>query len=312
VRHCPICHCDKAATLFAAARFDPSRLDQFAFASRKLPEYMHHQLQWCRDCDLVYASPIPDMPEIEAAYLNAAFDSQAEAACAARTYGRLVDRLLPYLPDLRGALDIGTGDGVFLRELLSRGFQEVTGIEPSAAPIAAAGPDVGPLIRQGLFEPGLFPSESFSLVTCFQTIEHVEAPLALCREAFRLLKPGGACCLVGHNRRAFSARLLGRRSPIYDIEHFQLFSPGSFRLLLSRSGFSSIEVKPYWNRYPLSYWARLFPFPAGLKRLLLKALAASGIGNVSVALPAGNLLAIGFKPHCIKPNCAALADDRAQ
>ena len=53
------------------------------------------------------------------------------------------------------------------------------------------------------------------------------------KEAFRILKPGGAIFLIGHNRRrSLSARLLGRRSPIFDIEHLQLFSPRSLRQLL--------------------------------------------------------------------------------
>ena len=85
---------------------DPARLDQFAFASRKLPEYMHHRLMICKTCDLVYASPVPAPDELHEAYAEAAFDSGTEAAYAARTYGRIVDRLIPRLPDLKGALDI--------------------------------------------------------------------------------------------------------------------------------------------------------------------------------------------------------------
>ena len=296
-RNCPICSSNSASRLFAAKQIDPSRLDQFAFASRKLPEYMHHELQVCRDCDLIYASPVPLLPEIEAAYVAAAFDSGVEAAYAAHTYGRLIDRIMSQLPDLDGALDIGTGDGVFLHELLARGFRNVAGIEPSAAPIAAAKADVRNLIRQGFFEPGALPHESCSLVTCFQTIEHVESPLALCEEAHRILKPGGAFCMVGHNSQAFSARLLGRRSPIYDVEHLQLFSPNSFRGLLSRAAFTSISVTSYWNRYPLSYWNRLFPLPANIKRLVLRFLAGIRIGLLPIALPAGNLVAVGFKPR---------------
>ncbi len=39
-----------------------------------------------------------------------------------------------------GALDIGTGDGAFLAELLRAGYTDVIGIEPSSAPIEAAAP----------------------------------------------------------------------------------------------------------------------------------------------------------------------------
>lgn len=294
-RVCPVCRTCEESKLFADAKIDAVQLGQFAFASRKVPEYMHHRLQLCRRCDVVFASPVPDVSELQAAYETAAFDTQVEAAQAAQTYCKALQSVFERLPDRQGALDIGTGDGAFLWELQQSGFRDLRGIEPSAAPLAIARAEVRGCIVQGLFEPGRFPSNTFSLVTCFQTIEHVDDPLGLCREAFQLLKPGGALCLVGHNRRALSAKLLGRWSPIYDIEHLQLFSPRGMERLLTLAGFDSISVRSLWNCYPLVYWTRLFPMPRGLKRVLTSGLNATGLGRMSFVLPAGNLLAIGFK-----------------
>lgn len=295
-RPCPVCGDAVSATLFAEARIDPQRLGRFAFASRKMPEYMHHRLLLCSACDLVFASPVPDDSKLRVDYKAAAFDSQTEARYAAKTYARLLHPVLARFPNRHGALDIGTGDGAFLVELLAARFDDVRGIEPSSAPIAAARTEVRDLIEQGFFEPGRFPPESCSLVTCFQTIEHVSDPRQLCAEACRVLKPGGALCLVGHNRRALSARLLGMKSPIFDIEHLQLFSPTSLRKLMTSAGLMSVSVFPFWNRYPVSYWARLFPFPAGMKNLLMRSLSVTRLGRLTIALPAGNLIAIGFKP----------------
>ncbi len=294
-RACPLCGQTDRSRLFAESNIDCQGLDQFAFASRKSPEYMHHRLMLCQSCDLLYCSQIPRSESLHEAYQQAAFDSGTEAAYAAATYGRLIDRVLGRLPDRAGALDIGTGDGVLLQELLDRKFSGVVGIEPSAAPIAAASATVRPLIRKGVFVAGALPAESCSLVTCMQTIEHVPDPLSLCREAYQILKPGGALCLVGHNRLSLSARLLGRRSPIFDIEHLQLFSPQSFRELLTRAGFEAIEIFPFWNRYPLAYWFRLFPFPTPIKSRLIKILNFTKLGRIPVPLPAGNLVTIGFR-----------------
>ena len=166
-------------------------------------------------------------------YRDAAFDAAGESRFAARTYEEVAARLLPNLPDRAGALDIGAGDGAFLERLLELGFSDVLGLEPSHAARRGAPAQVQALIREESFEPGAFGEASFSLVTCLQTIEHVPEPLALCREARRLLKPGGALLLVCHDRRAWSARLLGRRSPIYDVEHLQLFDRATVRALLS-------------------------------------------------------------------------------
>jgi SAM-dependent methyltransferase len=294
-RLCPLCGESHVSSLFAEACVDPARLGEFAYASRKLPEYMHHRLMHCSRCDVIYASPVPDTSELESAYEAAAFDSQQESAYAARTYIRSLRSVCDRLPDRFGALDIGAGDGAFCGELKSIGFSSVTGLEPSSAPIAAAAENVRECLQQEMFGPGLFPPGQFSLVTCFQTIEHVSSPAELCREAVRLLKPGGALCLVAHNRRALSCRLLGRRSPIFDIEHLQLFSPESLKRLLADAGLRSVVAKRLYNQYPISYWTRLFPFPSAIKTALLWSLRTSGIGGIPLTLPAGNLLAWGFR-----------------
>jgi SAM-dependent methyltransferase len=294
-RTCPLCHSLDDSQSFAEANVDLEELDGFAFASRKLPEYMHWRLMECRRCDLLYANPAPSLEDLAALYRDAAFDSRDEARLASRTYGRLLRRIIPRLPDKLRAVDVGTGDGVFLRELLAAGFREVVGIEPSAAPIAAAAAEIRPLIRHDIFRPDLFPADSLSLITCFQTIEHLADPLAFCRDAWRALKPGGALFLIGHNRKALSARLLGRKSPIFDIEHLQLFSPASVRCLLTASGFDRVQVQTVYNRYPIRYWAQLFPFPKGLKSQILAALQRSGVGGWTLPLAAGNLAIFGFK-----------------
>ena len=192
-------------------------------------------------------------------------------------------------------MDVGTGDGGFLHELLAAGFSEVSGVEPSAAPIAAADALVRPLIRHDIFRPDSFPADSLSLITCFQTIEHLADPLAFCRDALRALKPGGALLLVGHNRRAASAKLLGRKSPIFDIEHMQLFSPSSVRNLLRAADFTDVGVRTVYNQYPVRYWVQLFPFPKRMKMMLMGFLKTNPLGRLIIPLPAGNLAAVAYK-----------------
>lgn len=64
-RPCPVCGLSEESQPFAEANVDSSQLDEFAFASRKMPEYMHWRLWLCGRCDLVYASPAPVMPLME-------------------------------------------------------------------------------------------------------------------------------------------------------------------------------------------------------------------------------------------------------
>ena len=297
-RACPVCG-SEAATVFAEQRIDPAALDGFAFASRKQPEYMHYRLVACPVCDLIYASPAPGPETLAGAYVTAAYDSSEESTWAARTYRRLLRPVLASLggasrAGLGAALDIGAGDGAFLEQLLAAGFRHVEGVEPSDAPRLLARPDIRPLIHEGLFSPEVFDGRRFDLITCLQTIEHVHDPLALCRDAWSLLEDGGALFIVCHNRRAASARLLGRHWPIFDVEHLQLFSPRSLRQLLGESGFTNVSVRPVLNSYPIRYWARLAPIPAGPKARAQGVLGGR-LGSLRLMLPAGNIAAWGFR-----------------
>lgn len=256
---------------------------------------MRLRLVSCPTCDLVYASPVPSPEALAQAYEAAAFDSAEEAGYAARSYAEQLGDLLAALPDLRGALDIGTGEGAFLAELLKLGFTDVAGVEPSSAPIAAADPAVAELIEHGVFQAGIRPPGSLSLVTCFQTIEHVPDPAKLVAEAVELLKPGGILALVCHDRRAPINRVLGLRSPIVDVEHMQLFSPSSVVELLRRAGLQGIEHRPIRNRYPVRYWARLAPLPERLQAAVSSGLERSGLGGRPLTVPVGNLLAWGVR-----------------
>jgi SAM-dependent methyltransferase len=295
-RSCPLCGSADDRDVFAGQRLDLASLDRYAFASRKRPEHMRLRLVSCPDCDLVYASDVPAPQALADAYADAAFDSAVEARFAARTYIGALARLIATLPDRCGALDIGTGEGAFLGELLDAGFTGVAGVEPSAEPIGAAEPRVSGLIELGTFRPEIRPPGSLSLVTCFQTIEHVPDPAVLARDAARLLKPGGVLALVCHDRRAPVNRLLGLRSPIIDLEHQQLFSPRSARRLLEAAGLVEVGHQAIRNRYPLRYWLRLLPLPRRAGDAVQRLVDRIGLDDRPVTLPVGNLLAWGRRP----------------
>jgi SAM-dependent methyltransferase len=292
-RACPTCGSRDDGRLFAKQRLDFDALDENAFASRKRPEHMRLRLVECPGCDLVYASPMPSPEALARAYDAAAFDSAEEARYAAKSYADSLLGPIATLPDRRGALDIGTGEGAVLAELLKLGFTDIGGMEPSAAPIEAADPAVAGLIEHGVFRPGIRPAGSLSLITCFQTIEHVPDPAELVRDAVALLKPGGMLVLVCHNRRAPINRLLSMRSPIVDIEHMQLFSPRSVDELLRRGGLEDVRHRTIRNRYPIRYWARLAPLPDRPRALVSGALERSGLGARPLAVGVGNMLAWG-------------------
>ncbi|MBW0017773.1 MAG: class I SAM-dependent methyltransferase [Mycobacterium sp.] len=296
-RCCPVCGAGSLhARSFLGSNVDPQRLDQFSYASRKTPEYMNLNLVQCLKCDLVYADEPPSQDDLAHAYHLADYDSAEEADDAAATYIRAMQPLLAALPMRESALEIGTGTGALLDRLAHQGFTKLVGVEPSAAAIDAAPPHRRPWIRQGVFEEQDFEPESFDLICCFMTMEHVLDPKVIAAAALRLLRPGGAFVTVTHDYRGRLNRLLGRRSPIIDIEHMQLFSDSSIRILFETTGYSNVRVERLINRYAFRYWWRLAPAPGPIKRAVAKSAEVVRFDRVKLGVDVGNAITSGVKP----------------
>jgi len=296
VRACPICGAgtDQSEPFLSDSR-DERLLSASSFASRKVPEYMSHAMVRCRVCDLAYVDRPPSVDELAANYHSADYDSAEEAEDAADAYACAITPVLSKLRSHDAALEIGTGTGAFLDRLSQAGFRELVGIEPSTAAIDAAPAHRRTWIREGIFEGSDFPPESFDLICCFMTLEHVQDPGALVAAAHRLLRPGGVFVGVTHNRRAWLNKLLGRRSPIVDVEHMQLFSPRSSANLLTLNGYSDVGGASFRNRYRPSYWLRLVPMSRPLKDRLTTTLRGSWLDARRIPLNVGNFMSWGFK-----------------
>jgi SAM-dependent methyltransferase len=296
-RSCPVCGAGPVeASPFLRANLDHARLDEFSYASRKTPEYMNLNLVQCQRCDLVYADEPPTQDDLARAYHVADYDSAEEADDAAATYMRGMQPLLNALPRRQSALEIGTGTAALLEHLAQQGFTELAGVEPSAAAIAAAPHHRRAWIQEGVFQERNFAPGSFDLICCFQTMEHVLDPKVISSAAFRLLRPGGAFVTVTHDYRGRLNRLLGRRSPIIDIEHMQLFSDPSIRTLFETSGYRDVRVQRLVNRYAFRYWWRLAPAPNRVKRAVAKGAEVVHLDRVKLGLNVGNSMTSGVKP----------------
>ena len=295
-RHCPVCDASNdSATLFMERNIDLGKLSSFSYASRKEPEFMCHQLLQCMTCDLVYVDRPPLDSELANAYHAAEYDSSEEALDAANAYIEAIQPTLDALKQHKDVLEIGAGTGIFLSLLANKGFTRLVGIEPSAAAIAAAPEATRAWLRKGIFSEADYKPNSFDLVCCFMTLEHVLNPTIIATACHRLLKPGGAFVTITHDYRSTINRVLGRRSPIIDIEHMQLFSRTSVKQLYERTGYSEIKIKPFVNTYASQYWFRLMPLPRGIKKFIGYTLAMTGLGRVKISMNVGNMIVAGIK-----------------
>ena len=296
LRTCPVCHASAdLATVFMDENIDPSQISSFSFASRKTPEWMCHQLVCCKQCSLVFAPKPPSVDELAHAYHEAAYDSSEEANDAARSYMNAIAPALKQLPQKKAALEIGTGTGIFLEHLAQSGFEQVIGVEPSIAAIMAAPKSRQAWIKHGIFREEDFAPESFDLICCFMTLEHVQDPMALTQSAYRLLRKGGSFISVTHDYQSLVNRLLGKRSPIIDIEHMQLFSKQSTRVMFEGAKFGDVQVNSFTNRYLLQYWLRLSPFPKIVKSFLNPIFSSPGFKSIRLGVNVGNIVTIGFR-----------------
>lgn len=101
-------------------------------------------------------------------------------------------------------LDVGSGRGDFVCAMAARGFL-AHGVEVSLSYIQATEErvkrcGVSVTVVQAPGEKTPFPENHFHFVNCAEVTEHVDNPLRVCAEIYRVLQPGGKCYISFHNR----------------------------------------------------------------------------------------------------------------
>jgi SAM-dependent methyltransferase len=284
---CAICGRDVPATEVYPARLSRG-LDAALFSARRLPDRIHFRIVRCSRCGLLRSDPSANPSDLAGLYEKSGFDYAAEVPHLRKTYGRYLRGLRRHRNSLHSLLEIGGGSGFVLEEALDLGFEKVRGVDPSAAAVASAAPRVREHIQARMMERGLFEPESFDAICMFQVLDHVADPVALLSECVTLLRPDGLLLLLQHDAGAWSARLLGERSPIVDVEHPYLYSRTTLRKLLSANGLTVVQSGAAVNLYSAGYLGRLLPLPRRTKAWFLRALARSGLGRMPLWVPLGN------------------------
>lgn len=211
---------------------------------------------------------------------------------ATKTYVGLFEKAIRHLGNVSALgnlqiLEVGCGNGFFLQALMERGYKDVYGVEPSKPILSSVPKLLQKRIIGDVFKKGQFPKESFDVVCTFHTLDHVVDVASFMGEVAKLLRSGGVFLAVVHDVEGLSVKLLGERSPIFDIEHVYLFNKKTVSMLGEKAGLTVSETFGVTNTYPLSYWWRMLGLP---QRLL------GPLGKIPVTLKAGNIAVIAKKP----------------
>ncbi|MBI3817707.1 MAG: class I SAM-dependent methyltransferase [Planctomycetes bacterium] len=206
----------------------------------------------CENCGLTYVTPRREPGPLREMYITDYWKSTSAKDFGYTDY--LKDEPL-YLKTCRRrfpvvrrhfkhpgrVLDVGCAAGYFLSVAKANGWN-CTGVEVSPLVAKFARERYQLDVREGALTEQHFEPASFDLITLWDVVEHLPDPVAILREARRLLAPGGKILIETQNVRSRFARWMGPKWHHYKhAEHIYHFDPDTIQKLLAAAGFERIE-----------------------------------------------------------------------
>ncbi len=206
-----------------------------------------HRVVECAQCKLIYVDPLPKRTELEHHYDEAYYSEWISSQRVPREglWENRLDELLQYNRKGR-LLDVGCGDGTFLRLAKEAGF-EVNGTEFSEYAAKRIEKLYSVPVFMGTLHEAEYPSGYFDVVTLYHVIEHVDNPARYLSETHRILRDGGLLVVACPNVESYIFNLTyllvkGKRFQLFSTQdkeiHLYHFSPKTLKMVLKKSGFS--------------------------------------------------------------------------
>jgi 2-polyprenyl-3-methyl-5-hydroxy-6-metoxy-1,4-benzoquinol methylase len=215
--------------------------------------WLHHYR--CRDCGSVFIGNAISDDELAQAYRD--FDAETyyreTAASGALKFQQAAEEVAGLIAPAARLLDIGGGDGGFVRALKARGFSDLSIHELPGGELADLTGVVRAVYRD--VDYATIADAAFDAVTLMDVMEHVASPEATVAAAARVLKPGGLVYLhtpvvtwldrVMHVLQKIP--LLDRIGRAWQpartsVFHLQNYTPRALRGLMARHGFAVLRL----------------------------------------------------------------------
>jgi 2-polyprenyl-3-methyl-5-hydroxy-6-metoxy-1,4-benzoquinol methylase len=291
---CPLC----AATVFCPVYpgtiplDDPSDPVVYFSSSRGSAGYL--PVVRCTRCGLMMENPRDDDATLVRTYAKVADRSyEREDENRMRSAREHLALVTAYVAPPGRLLDVGCSSGIFAGVAQARGW-EVVGVDPSTWAIARARARCpGAVFESRPLHELRFSPDRFDVITLWDVLEHVSAPVELLQRLKGWLVPGGWLFLSLPNADSMAARLMGKRWILLLREHLWYFAPSTIGRLLAEVGFSLINHRSKRVRFSLATIAsRLGQYPGAAGALANRLSRFSILERVSVRFPIGEMYVV--------------------
>ena len=234
---CNLCNSDDANLLFTAK--DRNWCTEGSF-----------NLVKCNVCGLVYINPRPTIQEMRKYYpkyyhvsasgivevtdenkveMYPIFKDRARAISAFKKNGRI--------------LDVGCGDGYFLKRMKDKGW-ETYGVEPGEVASKYAKDVLKVNAFNGELKEACYPDKYFDVITLFEVLEHLHNPSANLSEIGRILKEDGLLVITVPNFTGFAYKIFKERRLALDApRHLYHFSQVTLCKILKKMEFKVLKIR---------------------------------------------------------------------
>lgn len=140
-------------------------------------------------------------------------------------------------------LDVGCGNGLFLKMLKDCGFSDLAGLEMDVRSVQYGRQRYGLNIINRRFEPAIFEENRFDVVILNHVLEHFEDPEQFLYDIRRIIRDNGVVMVSVPNIESWQARALkGRWFGIEYPRHRYHFSKKTLMAILEDAGFQADKV----------------------------------------------------------------------